>query len=440
MNDTLPIGTTTVADVPVWRVEREGSPLAVVDILVAGAGHAAAPDRNPAVPLLAAALIDAGTERRDRAAVRRALLDATAEVGAETQDTWFHLHVSAPASSIGTAVDLAAEALREFAPAKEDFGREKAALVESRHRAMAEAGGRADALYRATAGSGTPAGIPVPPPPETVAAVRYGDVVGFVRPLLRRLRLHVVTVHPPGCGARIDDALARMLAVAPHGRRHRPAPMPPFREIVAAWHDGHDPQCAMAFGGPGIPATDDGRAAWSMVLDVLGGHHLESRLTRALRVERGLTYGVALVAKGWRARMDWRGGAVLRAGTAKLAMDTVRGVIERLPDDLGPADVVAARTRLTAAWEEATVSNTALATLLCRSVRLGDAPQSVATLPRRLCEVDLDRMREQAARLAAMPVSFVFAGDVGEPFARRGDRGDAGTGATAASGATERES
>jgi zinc protease len=97
--------------------------------------------------------------------------------------------------------------------------------------------------------------------------------------------------HPPGGACRADAGPVRRPA------RRAPATPPPLprfasfgRQVVPV----PGPQSQVVFGQPGIPPQDPSWETAQIVLRVLGGGGFSSRLMEAVRVQRGLTYGVGV--------------------------------------------------------------------------------------------------------------------------------------------------
>jgi zinc protease len=112
--------------------------------------------------------------------------------------------------------------------------------------------------------------------------------------LARQLRADGLLV--AAAGAIGAEELARLIPALfeglPAGAPPEAPSLPPFTAFGRRVVDVAAPQSAILFGQPGLPVTDPDWEAAQVVLRVLGGGGFSSRLMEAVRVRRGLTYGI----------------------------------------------------------------------------------------------------------------------------------------------------
>ncbi|MBR0678221.1 insulinase family protein, partial [Roseomonas alkaliterrae] len=99
-------------------------------------------------------------------------------------------------------------------------------------------------------------------------------------------------------GAIRPEALARLLAELfgplAEGAPEAPPPLPAFASFGRSVVPVAAPQSQVVIGQPGIPPQDPDWEAAQVVLRILGGGGFSSRLMEAVRVQRGLTYGIGV--------------------------------------------------------------------------------------------------------------------------------------------------
>jgi zinc protease len=170
--------------------------------------------------------------------------------------------------------------------------RVRARAVASARQVLETPSGQASRAFWAAAFPDHPAGRPTRGTAESLAAMP----VEAIRAVHAR-QLHRGGLLIAAAGDITPDALAALLPTLfdglPEGPPPAPPPLPPFRDFGRAVVGLDSPQSTMVFGQPGLPVDDPSWEASQVVLRILAGGGFSSRLMQAVRVERGLTYGIA---------------------------------------------------------------------------------------------------------------------------------------------------
>jgi zinc protease len=151
--------------------------------------------------------------------------------------------------------------------------------------------GQAGRAFWASAFPAHPAGRPATGTAASLAAV---TVEGMRAGLGAQLKRDGVLVAVAGAirPAELAALLPGLFGALPAGAPAAPPPLPAFtgfgRQVVAV----PSPQSQVILGQPGITPQDPEWEAAQVVLRVLGGGGFSSRLMEAVRVRRGLTYGI----------------------------------------------------------------------------------------------------------------------------------------------------
>jgi zinc protease len=174
------------------------------------------------------------------------------------------------------------------------------ASAVARVRARAVAGARAQLetprgqvgrAFWAAAYPGHPAGRPTSGTVETLSGLPESAIRDA---LARQLRGGGVLVAAAGAitAAELAATMPALFAGLPAGAPPEAPALPAFRAFGREVVEVVAPQSAIQFGQPGIPVTDPDWEAAQVVLRVLAGGGFSSRLMEAVRVKRGLAYGI----------------------------------------------------------------------------------------------------------------------------------------------------
>ncbi len=286
----LDIQEVSAGGVSAWLIEDHSVP--VVSLAWAwGGGAALDPAEHAGALSLGAALLTEGAGDLDSVAFADALRDEAIGISFDTQRDGFEGSLRALRPALPEAIRLA-----NLAMARPQL--DPAAVARVRARALAGARGalesprvQAGRAFWAAAFPGHPAGRPTGGTVETLTALPEAAITAA---LARQLRAEGVLVAASGAisAAELAALLPALLAGLPAGAPPAPPALPGFARFGQRVVEMPGPQSAILFGQPGLAVTDPDWEAFQVVLRVLGGGGFSSRLMEAVRVQRGLTYGI----------------------------------------------------------------------------------------------------------------------------------------------------
>jgi zinc protease len=324
---------------------RSGVPLVAARMLLR-AGSSLDPAGRHGLAHLVALAVRRGTRRRGARALDEAVEGLGAELGSGVDEDASAVGLSAPLEALPRLLGLLAEVISEpaFPP------REVAQLTRREVAALAhdldEPGVVADRAALQVAYGAHPYGHPAEGRARHLARSRRADLVAFHARHWRPPRSTLLLVGPVEAERAVDEARRRFgrwrdaggcdVEVAP------PAPPPPGVVVV----DQPDlTQAQLRVVGPGLARGSADWAAGVVTGAVLGGG-FTSRLMDAIRVTRGLSYGVRSRFAAGRA-----GGLFLVSSYTKVesAGELCRVTLDELVRfrDAGPTDEELERVR---AW------------------------------------------------------------------------------------------
>ncbi|MBW6401474.1 insulinase family protein [Roseomonas sp. HJA6] len=289
---TLPIQRVVAGAFTAWLVEDHSVP--VVSLAWAWPGGAAtdATGREGTAAMAAAMLTEGAGDMPALAfadALRDAAIGLSFSAGRDAFDGSFRCLTDALPEALRLA-RLAMTAPRMDADALE---RVRARAIAGARTQLETPRGQAGRHFWAAAFPGHPAGRPAHGTAESLAAIPPEALREALAAQLRRGGLLVAAagaIRPAELARVMEDLFGSLPAGAPA----TPPALPAFtafgREVVPV----PGPQSQVVFGQPGIaPDSPDWETA-QVVLRVLGGGGFSSRLMEAVRVQRGLTYGIGV--------------------------------------------------------------------------------------------------------------------------------------------------
>jgi len=289
---SLPIQVVQAGGLTAWLVEDHSVP--VVSLSWSWPGGAA---RDPAgqdgtMAMAAAMLMEGAGEMRALAfqdALRDGAIGLSFSAGRDSFEGGFRCLTEALPESLRLA-RLAMTAPRFDADALE---RVRARAIAGARQSLETPRGQAGRAFWQSAFPTHPAGRPATGTAETLAAV---TVEGMRAGLAAQLRRDGVLVAVAGAirPAELAALLPDLLGVLPAGAPEAPPTLPAFTEFGRQVLAVPSPQSQIILGQPGITPNDPNWEAAQIVLRILGGGGFSSRLMEAVRVQRGLTYGIGV--------------------------------------------------------------------------------------------------------------------------------------------------
>ncbi|HEY7726609.1 MAG TPA: pitrilysin family protein [Anaeromyxobacteraceae bacterium] len=270
---------------------RPGVPLTAVRLLVA-AGSAHDPASRHGLAHLVAVAARRGTRRRSRRALEEAAENLGAELGSACDDDSSTFGLSAPAEYLPRLLDLVVEAATEPAFPGPEVERLRRRVLAGMAHLLDEPAAVADRALLGAVHGDHPYGHPVDGRVAHIRRTRRADLAAFHRlhyaPAATTLVV-VGPVDPEGALALGRRRLSRWRpAAAPPPEL--PAPRPPARAVLVV--DKPDlTQTQIRIGCAAFPRRSPLHFA-SLVANAAFGGGFTSRLVEAVRVNRGLSYGV----------------------------------------------------------------------------------------------------------------------------------------------------
>ena len=339
---------TTPNGARVYFVETHELPM--VDVRVVFAAGSARDGGKAGLAALTAALLDQGAGGRSADAIAEALEGVGAVLGTESARDMAAVTLRTLSEprlaevAYGVLADVVARP--DFRPA--DFARERARMEVALRVALQRPGElAARAFYRAVYGN-HPYASPPGGTPESVRALTRADVVAFHRRWYVA-RNAVVAIVGDLDRAGAERLARRITAGLPAGE---PAPpLPPVRPLERARtvRIGHpSTQAHVWMGQPGMRRGDPDYFALYVGNHVLGGSGLVSRLFKAVREERGLSYSVYSYFFPMAAEGPFVAALQTKAEQAEEALRVLRAEIGRFVRE-GPteAELAAAKRNIT---------------------------------------------------------------------------------------------
>lgn len=288
----LDIQQVTAGTRSAWLIEDQSVP--VVSIAWAWRGGAALDaDTHAGALAMGAALLTEGAGTLDNTAFADALRDEAIGLGFDAQRDGFEGSLRALRPALPEAVRLANLAMRSPRLDPAAVTRVRARAVAGARASLETPRGQVGRAFWAAAFPNHPAGRPTGGTVETLGALPEDAIRAA---LARQLRADGLLV--AAAGAITADELARLIPTLfeglPEGAPPETPPLPPFTAFGQRVVEVASPQSAVLFGQPGLPVTDPAWETLQVVLRVLGGGGFSSRLMEAVRVQRGLTYGIGV--------------------------------------------------------------------------------------------------------------------------------------------------
>jgi zinc protease len=289
---TLPIQVVEAGPITAWLVEDHSVP--VVSLSWSWAGGAA---RDPAgqdgTMAMAAAMMMEGAGDLRAVAFQDALRDDAIGLSFSAGRDSFEAGFRCLADALPNALRLARLAMTAPRFDADALERVRARAIAGARQSLETPRGQAGRGFWQAAFPSHPAGRPATGTAETLAAV---TVDGMRAGLAAQLRRDGVLVAAAGAitPAQLRAILPELLGALPAGAPDAPPRLPAFTEFGRQVLPVPSPQSQVILGQPGIAPDDPDWEAAQVVLRVLGGGGFSSRLMEAVRVQRGLTYGIGV--------------------------------------------------------------------------------------------------------------------------------------------------
>lgn len=292
---SLPIQVVEGGGFTAWLAEDHSVP--VVSIAWSWPGGAALdPEGQEGASALAAALMTEGAGGLSALAFADALRDEGIGLEFSASRDSFDGSLRALAPALPQAVRLARLAMTEPTLAAPDVARLRARAIARARQSLEGPRGRGARAFWAAGYPDHPAGRPSGGTEESLAALTVEQLRAALGRNLRRIPGGPDGLLVAASGAITAPELAallpELLGALSEGALPAPPPLPAFRHFGTQVVPVASPQSYLLFGQPGIPVDDPDWEAAQVVLRILSGGGFTARLTRSIREERGLTYGI----------------------------------------------------------------------------------------------------------------------------------------------------
>lgn len=321
---TLPIRRVDAGAFTAWLVEDHSVP--VVSLTWSWPGGAAndAPGRE-GTAAMAAAMLTEGAGDLPALAFADALRDAAISLSFSAGRDAFEGGFRCLTDAVPEALRLARLAMTAPRFDTDALERVRARAIASARTQLETPRGQAGRRFWASAFPDHPAGRPAHGTAESLATIPVEAMRQALATQLHRGGLLIAAagaIRPAELAQLIEDLFGPL----PAGTPATPPPLPAFtsfgRDVVPV----PGPQSQVVFGQPGIvPQSPDWEAA-QVVLRILGGGGFSSRLMQAVRVERGLTYGIGVGIDTLFGGGVVTGGFATENGKVAEALEVTRGV------------------------------------------------------------------------------------------------------------------
>lgn len=289
---TLPIRPVEAGPLTAWLVEDHSVPVVSLAWSWPGGAAADAPGREGTAAMAAALLSEGAGEMRALAfadALRDAAIQLSFSAGRDAFDGGFRCLTDALPEALRLA-RLAMTAPRLDADA---VTRVRARAIASARTALETPRGQASRAFWAAAFPDHPAGRPATGTAESLAAIPEEALRAALGAQLRRDGVLIAAagaIRPHDLAALVTALFGPLPAGAPQA----PPPLPRFAAFGRRVVPVPAPQSQVVLGHAGMPPQHPDWEAAQVVLRILGGGGFSSRLMEAVRVQRGLTYGIGV--------------------------------------------------------------------------------------------------------------------------------------------------
>ena len=271
--------------------ERPGVPLVSVRVVLQG-GSSLDPKGRHGLAHLVAAVGRRGTRRRSGTRIDELVEAMGAELGVGVDEDASYLGLTTPIEHLARAVDVLADVAGAPAFPAAELGRLRRRELASLQHDLDEPGVVADRALLGAAYDGHPYGHPPEGKVRDLAAIKRADLVAFHGRHYGTRAAIVVVVGPVKADEVMELVEARFGGWSRSAPELPAIPEPVFPERSVLVVDKPDlTQAQVRIASPGFARSNPDYHAGLVASAILGGA-FTSRLMEAIRVNRGLSYGV----------------------------------------------------------------------------------------------------------------------------------------------------
>jgi predicted Zn-dependent peptidase len=346
-------------------------------------------------------LLFKGTERRSAAAIAEALDEVGGDCNAFTTKEYTTFYIRLLAEHLSLGLDILSDIMWAPALREGDIEAERTVILDEILMHADEPMDLAAERWQASLFPGHPLGRDTLGTAETVRRITREDIATFCAQYYRPDNMVVSVAGDCAHDAVAADLEQRFAGVPGGDAPHRVAPGPDTVALDVVRRPTE--QAHLVYGARSVSRFDEGRWALSVLNHVLGGG-LSSRLFQKVREQRGLAYSV------WseRAAYEDTGSLAVVVGTAPEHVDEVLRIVEGeldllASDGVTERELAVAKGNLRAEMLLSGEDSGARMSRLGGSLLLHGEVLTVDEVLARIDAIDLDQVRDAAARLAQAP-------------------------------------
>ncbi len=281
---------TTPGGIDAWLVEEHSIPIAAIEIRFRGGASLDAPGKRGAVNLMTA-LLEEGAGEMDAQGFAEAREELAARISFAARDDSVSVSLRFLSENRDASVALLKEALTAPRFDQDAVDRVRGQVISGIRSDATDPNAIARNTLNALAWGDHPYGSPHEGTEASVTALTRDDLIAAHRATIARDRVYVGAVGditPEELSALLDELLGELPETG--------APLPPEADyqlepgVTVVPFD--TPQSVALFGHEGLARDDDDFLTAFVANAVFGGSGFQSRLTKEVRVKRGLTYGI----------------------------------------------------------------------------------------------------------------------------------------------------
>ena len=394
---TLPVQVVESAGVTAWLAEDHAVPVVSLAFSIPGAA-ALDPEGREGAGALAAALLTEGAGDLSANAFQEAMRDTAISFNFSADRDEFSGNFRCLSDALPDATRLARLALSAPRMEAQDIERVRARAIAGARQALENPRGQAGRAFWAAALPG-PFGRPPGGTAESLATLP-GDLLKAVPG--RQFRRGGLLVAASGAitAGQLRDVLAAIFGDWPTDAPAGLPTVPPFAARGVQVLAMDSPQSAAVFGQPGLAVDDPDWEAAGVVMRVLAGGGFSSRLMNAVRVERGLAYGIGAGPEPVAGRSIIIGSVATENARMAETLSVLRGEWARMAAS-GPteAEREEAIAYLTGSQPLSFTSTRQVANILLALRRNNRPLDWLANRPARLAALSRERLAQVSARL-----------------------------------------
>ena len=389
---------TSPGGIQAWLVQEDSIPFLSLEIRFLG-GSALDPEGKRGVTNLMAALIEEGAGDLDATAFAEARDGLAASLGFRTFNDALSVSARMLTENRDDVVVLLREALVNPRFDEDAIERVRQQVISGIRSQATDPNAVASQTFNAMVYGDHPYATDQDGTLESVAALSREDILAAHQSAIARDRVFVGAsgdISADELGLLLDQLLGDL----PEQGAPAPGPAEPIVAGGVTIVPFATPQSVAFFGHPGIPRDDPDFFAAFVANEIFGGSGLQSRLSKEVREERGLTYGIGSYLVNYDHADMLLGQFASANDRVSEAIDVVRDEWSRIAEGGVTAEELnAAKTYLTGAYPLRFDGNGPIARILVGMQTTGLTPDYITSRNDRVEAVTLEDIRRVAKRL-----------------------------------------